>query len=300
MSKAFLLNATNISFLFGLSPSLKVNSTKKNVFWSELWRIRHYLKNGSSVCLTDSLSFKPNRASEGRMLTETQAREWVSDLTLNGYGLSFFRAGATVRCAERRLTYERGERRLTGGGGGGGGRQRRGAPPHRHSTAGAGAALGPGRLRARPPVRTPVAHGPSGLPRGPPPVRTPVAAVLGMPPRVFVRVHPKPPCTAPPRCRGWEEPQVAKVPCNSRPRGIPLQGSVDAPDVTRAWGFHPGSRDLNWSRGHPTWRGVVRPLAARAQLARSPPTQGQRSASVASLFSLFRISPKNHVEIMDR
>ena len=69
------------------------------------------------------------------MLTETQAREWVSDLTLNGYGLSFFRAGATVRC-ERRLTYERGERRLTG-------RQRRGAPPHRHSTAGAGAALDP-------------------------------------------------------------------------------------------------------------------------------------------------------------
>ena len=41
-------------------------------------------------------------------------------------------------------------------------------------------------------------------PEGPPPVRTPVEAVLGMPPRVFVRVHPKPLCTAPPRCHGWE------------------------------------------------------------------------------------------------
>ena len=93
------------------------------------------------------------------------------------------------------------------------------APSHCHSTVGAGAA-------------EPATTAPSGAvwsrltPEGPPPVRTPVAAVLGMPPRVFVRVHPKPRCTAPPRCRGWGEPQVAKVQCNPRTREIPLQGSI--------------------------------------------------------------------------
>ena len=50
-------------------------------------------------------------------------------------------------------------------------------------------------LSRRPPVRTPVAHGPTGTPEGPPPVRTQVSAVLGMPPKVFTQVHPKPLCT---------------------------------------------------------------------------------------------------------
>ena len=35
-----------------------------------------------------------------------------------------------------------------------------------------------------------------------------------------------------------------------------LLGSVDARDVTCAWGFHPGSRDLNRNRGWRTRRWV--------------------------------------------
>ena len=39
---------------------------------------------------------------------------------------------------------------------------------------------------------------------------------------------------------------------------LPLQGSVDAPDITHAWGFHPGSRDPNRRRGQAlAWQGDV-------------------------------------------
>ena len=51
---------------------------------------------------------------------------------------------------------------------------------------------------------------------------------------------------------------------------------MDAPDVTRAWGFHPGSRDLNRSRGHPMWRGVVTPL----QLVLSSPDRSHSGPAI--------------------
>ena len=49
---------------------------------------------------------------------------------------------------------------------------------------------------------------------------------------------------------------------------LPLQGSVNAPHITHAWGFHPGSRDPNRSRGQASaWQGdVTQPLPKLCRL----------------------------------